>query len=231
MVLNLLLKFGKKEHISQLRECGELYMGTFSSYRNSDNKEVRDLNEGAHRVTHEDRCLISRKNECGKLSNSIQGGKTEIHEYNELFDSARVFCMYYSTTDCNQINNLSSIVSKELVESFEYDSVAVIFDLNEFYKRLDNKLDELKAPYHRGHVNYVDLSRGDHRLTPIDKDLRFIHQKEFRICALNFVGQDAYILKIGSIEDISVQCSVDELDKINIELDLSSKQITFRKCV
>ncbi|WP_135380789.1 hypothetical protein [Vibrio tasmaniensis] len=230
MKLNLLMKFGKSEHITSLRRDGELYMGTFKSYRDSDNSEVRDLNEGAHSLVWEEFGTIRRQARIGVPEVKLDGHNITIREYNTAYESARVYCMYHSSTDFCETFPLSDIVDRELMQKFDYDTVAVVFDLPRFYERLDQKLDGLRSTYKRGNVSYVDLSKGKNEVTPFDKDLKFRHQNEFRICMLNIDGAEPYLLKVGNLEDISVQCSIINLDKVRVHLDLALNQITFTKC-
>ncbi|WP_061034096.1 hypothetical protein [Vibrio splendidus] len=230
MKLNLLMKFGKSEHVTSLRQSGELHMGTFKSYRDSDNCEVGDLNEGAHSLVWEESATITRQASVGTPEVKFEGYNVTIREYNTAYESARVYCMYYSSTDFRETFLLSEIVDRELMEKFNYDSVAVVFDLPKFYERLDKKMSSIRAAYKRGNVSYVDLSKGKSEVTPFDKDLRFSHQNEFRICMLNIEGTKPYPLKIGNLEDISVQCSILDLDKVRVHLDLALNKITFTKC-
>ncbi len=224
------MKFGKSEHVTSLRQYGELYMGTFKSYRESNNNEVRDLNEGVNSLVWEEFATVTKQASVGTPEIKFDAHNVTIREYSTTYESARVYCMYRSSSDIRKTFRLSDIIDRKLMEKFDYDSVAVVFDLPKFYDRLDQKLSSLRAAYKRGNVSYVDLSKGKSEVTPFDKDLRFSHQNEFRICMLNIEGMEPYLLKIGNLEDISVQCSIFELDKVSVHLDLALGQITFAKC-
>jgi hypothetical protein len=222
--LHLLLKFGKSENLQELCQNGELYMGTLKSYRESDNSQVCDKNEGAHKVAYHPKGILSRlDSESGK---NVEVGTLEniVHrEFNEAYEFTRVFCMYYAITPVNNIDTLSSIIDHELIEKFEYDSVTVIFDLKSFFERLDNHFDK---SYKRDAVNYIDFRKINRLLTPFDKDLSFKHQNEFRICVPNISGDDALKTHIGSIADISFVVGIEDIDKISVDID---SQITFSK--
>jgi hypothetical protein len=224
--LHLLLKFGKSENLQELCQNGELYMGTLKSYRESDNSQVCDKNEGAHKVAYHPKGILSRfDSESGKNVEVGTLKNVEHREFNEAYDSIRVYCMYHAITSVNNIDNLSSIIDHKLIEKFEYDSVTVIYDLKSFFERLDNHLDK---SYRRDDVNYVDLRKTNRLLTPFDKDLSFKHQNEFRICVPNVSGYEALKTHIGSIADISFVVGIKDIDNISVEI---GSQITFRKCV
>ena len=230
MYLHLLLKFAHSDNLKRLCNEGELYMGTLKSYRESDNSEVGDKNEGAHKVRYRSECKVSRVNSTTGKNEEIGILQDVIHrEFNDIYEYSRVYCMYYAISPKDKVDKLSSIIDDQIIKKFEYDSVAVFFNLEAFYDRLDNHLENNGNPYRRGVVDYIDISETERNLTPFDKDLSFKHQNEFRVCVQNVDGEHAFITSIGDLSDISFVVGVKELD--NILINIQDSQITFRKCV
>lgn len=179
-----------------------------------------------HKVSVHSKVKISRLNPITRKNEKVGIFKDAIHrEFNEIYESSRVYCMYYAITHMEKADKLSSIINKDIIEKFEYDSVAVIFNLESFYDRLDKHLDSHGFYYRRGTVDYIDINNAKRNLTPFDKDLIFKHQNEFRICVQNIKSENAFKTSIGNLSDISFVVGVKELD--NISINIQNSQITF----
>lgn len=217
MYLHLLIKLGKSSYLPEFRSQGSFRMGTFESYRNSENREIGDPNEGAHQIRYHNDLLVSKLNdetntyeEIARLSNAVS------RHFNDIYEQSRIFCMYYATVKAKDEVRLSDIIDIKLLEDFEYDHIVVVFNLKSFYERLDSYFDKQNRPYRRGYVNYVDLSKGADNLTPFEKDKKYVHQSEFRLCIQGISGSEYHDVSVGSISDISFECSINELDTIKI---------------
>lgn len=217
MYIHLMIKFGKSSYLPKFRSHGRFRMGTFQSYRMSENGEIGDPNEGAHKIEQHHNVTISKLNPSTNTYEKVAHSKNVItRHFNQIYEESRIFCMYYATIDAKEDIRLSDIIDVNLLNNFGYDHVVVIHDLKAFYKRLDSYFDEAEIDYRRGNVEYIDFSNGVTTLTPFKKDIRYSHQQEFRLCIQGISGDDPYDVEIGSLSDISFECNVDEIQKVSI---------------
>lgn len=204
VLIKMLFKFGKREHLEATRSRGELHFGSFKFYRNCENNEVGDKNEGTHRIVNSANLSLTVLN--GYNCEPLLHGKLEnvtVREFSNISDEARIYCMYRKLVHVSEDVELSEIVDIKLVEKFGYESVLIIADVEEFYRRLDNYLSERSLLYRRGCVEYKDLSNGVVETTPFIKDIRYEPQCEYRICVQKINGDQPLIINIGSLSDIT----------------------------
>ncbi|WP_432464476.1 hypothetical protein [Agarivorans sp. QJM3NY_33] len=218
--MKLLFKFGMKEHMKALIEEGQLYMGTFKSYRNNDNFEIGDKNEGAHRIINSTNVSFNNvEKNTGKLSFLGELQDVTVREFNEHFENSRVYCMYRVETELNDLTNLSSLLDVKLLKRFGYDSIVMIANVGEFYSRIDNFMSNKGFIYRRDLVAYKDLNNGGEELNPFIKDIRFKHQSEYRLCIQKVKGKEPIKLSLGNLDDISLIFDIQNVNKIVLSLN------------
>ncbi|EGR2536830.1 hypothetical protein [Vibrio cholerae] len=200
----MLFKFGKREHLEATRSYGQLYFGSFKFYRNSENSEIGDKNEGAYRIVNSANVSLTVLN--GYASESILNGSLEnvtVREFSEISDESRIYCIHRKLVDTSKDVELSEILDIPLIERFGYESVLIIANVDEFYKRLDNYLSENALVYKRSCVEYKDLSNGVVEISPFVKDIRYEPQSEYRVCIQKINGEKPLVINIGSLSDIT----------------------------
>ncbi|MDN3699657.1 hypothetical protein QWY97_20335 [Vibrio cortegadensis] len=217
MYLHLLIKFGKSSYLPKFRSHGQFRMGSFKSYRASENGEIGDLNEGAHRVGRHHDVTISKLNpDTNDYEQIAYSNDVVSRHFNEIYEGSRIFCMYYAIVEVQGAIQLSDVIDVNLLNDFEYDHVVIIHDLKTFYERLDSYFDKTGIAYRRGTVEYIDFSNGIDFLTPFKKDIVYSHQQEFRLCIQGISGDKAHDVEIGSLSDISFECNVKEIQQLKI---------------
>ena len=225
MLVKLLFKFGFKEHMEALLQEGQLYMGTFKSYRENENSEIGDKNEGAHRITTSTNVTFDDVHkDTGKLSFLGELKDVTVREFSDTFEQSRIYCMYRVEIELNDLTQLSSILDVELLERFGYDSFVMVANVSEFYSRIDSFMENEELIYKRDLVVYKDLSNGDQYLSPYIKDIRFLPQSEYRICIQKVLSEEPLAINIGNLEDISAMYAIKDINKIHINLKAASNK-------
>jgi len=219
MKIQMLFKFGKREHLEDTRSKGRLRLGTFEEYRKSENSEVRDVNEGAHRIFNstDTRLTMLEPSSLSPIASGFFENVT-VREFSETAEHSRIYCMYSKLIDLTKEVPLSEVLDIELIKRFGYESVLVIAPVDKFYERLDKHFSLNDYAYKRSLVEYEDLSQGRKDLTPFIKDLYFKNQNEYRVCIQNMRGGKPTFINIGSLEDISQVVDVSKLYELNLTL-------------
>ncbi|MDV7104889.1 hypothetical protein R3X26_10805 [Vibrio sp. TH_r3] len=235
MYLHLLLKFGKKSYLPDFRRVGRMRLGRFASFRQFDNCQIGDKNEGTHKIETAKSVNVLRKNpETNEFEQILDSAEANvrIRHYNDLNESSRIFCFYYAIVDLTKEVRLSEVIDKDMLQEFQYDYVVGIYNLKKFYKKLDDCLDKTDFPYRRGMVEYVDLSQGKEQVSPFEKDLRFSHQRELRLCVQNVADDAPLYIEIGDISKFSFECSVDEIEFYSFKtIEASVLEKTYNKSI
>ncbi|EGR1075943.1 hypothetical protein EFU47_17460 [Vibrio cholerae] len=216
MIIKMLFKFGKREHLEATRSCGQLYFGSFMDFRKNENTEVGDKNEGAHRIVNSANMSLTVFDHSFQ---PIMNGNLEnvmVREFSESSNESRIYCMYRTLVDVSEDVELSKLLDVDLIERFGYESILIIAQVNEFYQRLDNYLSKESFIYKRSCVEYKDLSKGTLEVSPFIKDLRYKPQSEYRICIQKIDGNEPLVINIGSLSDIAQIIDVTQLTKARL---------------
>lgn len=215
------VKFGSRSRLESLNKTGKLYMKNLKYFVDLEEKSgIKGRGDILEAST-----MIIKRHEM-----FINGKKVEISEPPGILREKRhlnhpVFCMMIknvlgnSTDDnCTEYRHKLTFDNR-LLEDFQDDETPhalIIHDSNEFIKRLDVALDNLKVPARRGLVKYRNKNYPkivDGNLCEDDvftKDISFSYQKEYRVLVEQDV-EDHFILDIGNLEDISYICEANTL--------------------
>jgi hypothetical protein len=207
-----LIKIGQEEHIDSLIK-GKMYMKNLKYYKGqeTENEQRYDCNEGD---VFQYKSVDIEFSDVGKNDFKKLGvGDIRVKD-NEILNNP-IFCMFSITN-----NNFDKRLKDQYIYSLDSDLLKfgdyslLINDTKEFYKRINNKMSEIKKSYRYSSIEYVDYSVYDGLLGPFRKDIEYKKQKEWRLWIYDLLVEDHYILDIGSIKDISIKVKTEDLLKI-----------------
>lgn len=206
--MRFLIKVGKKEHIADLQENGTIFMNTVGYFINYEEKQLRgDKDEGIKGVAQIAKLELFDPNTGQKLGYAINSSQLKHRDGEER----------------GYIYSLIAITTQDDPESFRIDernkefgnSFIVIYDVPEFIRRIEEEFKSRNYEYKYGLVQYYDPKEYSGELDIFCKQNCFKYQNEFRF----FVKKDEdepLIIKIGSIEDISIILETEKLGDIRI---------------
>ena len=197
-----LIKFGKLEHLQQIRDEGLLYLNNLPYFWNIEDEELRgDPFDCAVQVIRGPKVtmVMPDGNEvtiCTDYSARIHPSEPE---------RINIFCMYALRP---LIEGAFPIDNKN--KRFG-DHALILINRDEFIKRFESNLKSKMIVGNAGLVEYVnDQHTG--KLAPFKKFNRFSYQHEWRLVCYDGPGGPRTI-SIGSIRDISVILPTDEVNK------------------
>lgn len=209
-----LIKFGKREHLNQIRDEGWLRMCTVGHYRdNYEQDDPRsDPNEGVSRIYQPEQSTITIYVDDESYTfdpNELAG--PAIISMNEDLDY-NVFCMYTLYYE-------GDVILPADEENLRFGDHALLIPrpyIGEFFNRVDIAAQQAGFGIQRNFVTYVDENRHHGGMGPFRKFDRFAYQNEYRF-VLDPTGEDPYWLNIGSITDISEIIPAKDVNRITIE--------------
>lgn len=205
-----LLKFGQLEHMQRLFYTGELYFNPIKNYRDSQEPEKSDQNEGI--IYLENMKLKSVGIEHPTIGTRefkvVEGTTSRLVYFNDEpylnFSLSSISSRTFSVNDQYSVN--------EKICQFG-NSCVMIKDPLQFLKAVASKLKSENLEYEMGFVNYHDYnSKEKFDLTFFDKGFDFQHQEEFRIIVKGCESKPITI-NIGSIERYSHLVDADSMIK------------------
>ncbi len=226
IAINFLIKIGEKQYMNNLLTKGELYFNTYKYFRTQDEAEKKELLEALRdNRPPSGECLspYRRDNDegleqriAGSLKFQIQGKEFSIKEANlNLFQDrySHLYCMY-------------AIDKRIAHKTYRFDerntkfgeSAIFIKNPNVFIERVKTAIVKLDQDCTYMPVIYYNEESKPAKLTPFHKASYFDFQNEFRIVT-NVAAPQAFILKIGSIEDIAFEIESTKLLDIQLEIE------------
>jgi len=196
-----LIKFGKLEHLLQLQNEGLLYMNNlqyFWELEDEDRGDPLDCIAQVHRGPKMGFTLPDGKE-------VFMEGEWTIRMHPREYDKINIFCMYA----LRPIVEGSFPVDKR---NFRLgDHALLLINPAEFLRRIESTLKSQRIVGDANLVEYVDDKHtGD--LGPFRKLSKFAYQSEWRLVCYNGPARPREI-RVGSIADISVILSSDEINK------------------
>lgn len=187
--IRYLFKFGKREHMEQLRDEGLVYLNSLSYFRALE----KDLNR-----SDENECLtaVYHKTHDMWIGDHVIPAENIPEIKMTLHHTWHVFCMFGIIDHKGKMR--FPIIDRRIYEDGEWDTAAAIVS-PPFFNRLRNKLDGTPA-WGVTPVEYVDLKTYNGVVGPFRKDRRFAYQNE---CRLAFFAKNdkPRILRLGSLKD------------------------------
>ncbi len=205
-----IIKFGKKEHITELQEKGMVFMRRLSNYIEIEHKEIGDKNEG---LTH---LLQASQIKCFSINSETVDVVKNIKIKTSNTYNPFVFCSY--ALDENSFDdNHNNIIDKENLDFG--DTALLIADINTFYERIEKVL-QIKDKLKSNLIEYIDEDSFHGKMGILKKIDTYKHQKEHRIIIERDTKDDELKFNIGSIQDISkIYSSKNLLNTMSLEID------------
>lgn len=225
---SILMKFGKKENLEKLQH-GQLYMKPLSYYtdleNNTNNNTVGDFTEG--KMILRNLKIIEPKEYENEHADVI---------FNFHLEKYPVFCMfalgdynYYESTFHNAKEKKHYRFNADQVKNMcDFgDSVLIINNTSEFFKRVENALRENGYAYKRKFVDYYDYSENNIEMikkiqqcnleVAFCKSKNYEYQQEYRILVKKEVD-DFLCINMEDISDISTILDTNEVLNCNISI-------------
>lgn len=211
----VLIRFDEKEEYSKDTQKGKLFMHPVGKYPNLKEDIVNlrsDENEGIciNYQPNKSKLYINNKliNSNDIISPITVTRKKDLYKY--------IYCMYAIYCKNNSISYKDLCIDRS-VKNFG-KSFLLIYNVREFFKRLDLKLNQLNIRYSRKLVEYKNLNSYHGKVTPFIKDRNdYSYQREYRIW-LDYYKQKTFTLDIGDISDISYIGKTEELSNYKIKI-------------
>lgn len=206
-----LIKIGKAEHQQALFEKGQIYMQTAQYFKTLEDDEGRgDKLEGAVKVEQ----LTWLKILSGDQEILIEKSNGSMIRGNVVTDDPNFNCNIYSMIGLTEADiNIETPI--DLSNSSLGDYFILIYNVREFNKRIQGKLDEMKLKNSWGMVTYYDEYQHNGHLDIFKKSSKFKSQKEVRYVA-NRNENEPLMIEIGNISDIAIASSIDRLGSIKL---------------
>lgn len=195
---NVIVKFGKRQHLEPMIRKGEMRLTPASYYkRGSLVKAMRDLE--TERWFHDPRydCILQ-----GKNTFPLNGRDVDIEDgFLKFVISCPDYLLWSACED----------IDRRLPTDFDgADSALIIRDIQEFSSRISRQLKKVLA----GTINwsenvkyydpcsFVDMKKRPETI----KHFSFLYQREWRFCAFSpegVIGDEPFPISIGSLSDIA----------------------------
>ena len=205
-----LIKFGKLEHLLQLRDEGLLYLNNLPYFWNIEDEELRgDPFDCAIQVIRGPKVTMVMQdgNEvtlCTDYTARIRPSEPE---------KTNIFCMYALRP---LVDGAFPVDERNLRFG---DHALILMNRDEFIQRLESSLKSQGIVGDADLVEYVNDGHTE-KLGPFRKFSRFAYQYEWRLVCYDGPGE-ARIIRIGSVKDISVILPASEVNKqIKIHFEL-----------
>lgn len=207
--LKILVKVHSKEIIDDIQKNGTLWMNPIDTFQKIENKIKRDKNENLTTLLQAKKSRIKIDGVEFELVPDSQVGLYIPKE--DKYKFSHIFCMagFYSDTE---LRADMKIFDASLLK--HGNTILVIHNVGEFIKRLKKSIDIIKwknpnIKLSTDRVEYINENTYHGEMGPFKKFSSYKHEQEWRIGISGVTGLTSpFILKLGSIEDISGQVKV-----------------------
>ncbi len=194
----VLLKFGEKKHLLQMRDAGLLYCNTLKYFTNVECGPAYDKYET---TTHLHRFIDSTIKVWPVDSTYDEKGVTFLSPKSELNTKVdrlgNVFCLYsLGDRDFDE----EEIFKIDYRNERKDKCFLVIEDVNRFIALAKAAIRLQKTNGAIGFVDYLDFDFLQGTRTPFQKDIKYKHESEFRVY-VNSSSDKPLFLDIGSMKD------------------------------
>jgi hypothetical protein len=211
----ILLKFGERQHLSEFREKGLLYLNPLSYFSSLESDSARaDPFEGTTTIIQPQHIAEFKFSSCiGECTASPSDFVGPIRMSLNRIASCNLYCMFAVTKP----------IEGELVDkrNFEFgDSFVLVLNTQEFMSRVSLAAQKAGLSGRYGLVEYYDRGERSGEIGPFHKPSTFAYQNEFRIVLRPGSGEPIQLM-VGSLLDIT--SDVSPLREINQIVDFSTK--------
>jgi hypothetical protein len=199
------MKIGNLGNMNKFLKKGEMYISRLKGFREIEEGERGDSNEGVSHSYQPDQVSLHVNGE------AVEGVIGPIRT-DENSDNPLIYCMYGFNSDHSKMNPESLFDRR--CHDFG-DTCVIIKDDKEFFNRMVKNCRSNKLNFEARFVDYVDFNSYHGEMGPFKKYLQWhAHQHEFRFVFDELTGEKSKILQIGSLEDIAELFPVSEINNI-----------------
>lgn len=204
-----LIKFGREEYISQLRNDGIIYFNSLNYFRKIENDEVRrDALEGVVRIEQLRDVQLYLE---GKLIARTLPSSNSHLCFHDNENIGNVFSMYAITE--NEHTDPEFKFDRRLLQFG--DKLLLITDTKAFIKKIISQIESRNLHFNLGYVKYYNKNLYSGILDPFHKPDNFNYQNEFRIYIQSKYDMSIQ-LEIGSIKNITQVFDISMIENFKI---------------
>lgn len=213
----MFIKISEERFIDSLQKEGHIYCNTIKYFRTIDDNGIKgDKNEG--------KAFLKQVN---NVTLSLNGSPFAFAPKGQFYldhpeDQGNIFCLYGVETSLVDLSKIS--LQKVHIEKSSKDFgnyALLIFKPDEFLDRVKTRLIELERSYNFSPVHYFDPNTYEGELSPFYKSNKYKYQNEVRFWIPD-KSDVPFEFKIGDITDISHKIKVEDLDKIEVDVQISN---------
>lgn len=203
----LLMKFGEKQYMEELRNTGNLYMRTLGSFLHLEDGQVRgDPDEGLAMFLQPKLIQVQFGDIIVPSRDMVAPAKVA---YNRT-RAVHVFSMYaISEPQVDAILKGAPPIERRLLDFG--DHAVVVTNPEAFLARVMLAAEAAGTNIARGLVHYLDPRTHHGELSPFNKMSTYAWQSEYRI-VIAATGTEVAYLRLGSIEDITMLVRTTEIN-------------------
>jgi hypothetical protein len=208
-----LIKFGKREHIQNLLDLGQMRFGAISDFAKSNEIERGDQFEGSSKIVNARFSKIEYVHP--ELGNGIF-----IPVLNKLgriinYTGSLNYCFSsYAITSNSFLEVDNHKIDKRMIEFGEY--ALIIKEPNIFLRKVKEKLRELNYKFSYSLIEYIDFKQeGEIYSNLFFKTSDLKHQQEYRILIQEDISVNEIFIEIGSISEFCILSPTVELIETN----------------
>lgn len=189
----MLIKFSEEVYIDRLLKLGEVYINPLNNYITSEIDGISDKYEKTTRIFGS---ILFKPTNSTEWTKHKPVGPIIITNNGPL---GNAYCAY-----CENVDLTKNLEHNVTIDSRMYNNGkfgCVIYKPKEFIERLEKACKAQNYEFDYCPVTYKNDS--DNKKAPLEKDIRFQYQKEFRFFILNNRDSNPIKLSIGPISDIA----------------------------
>jgi hypothetical protein len=209
------LKFGELSHMLDLQKKGILYCNPIGYFTEIDDGNLRgdDMEDVTEMMYMESGIVLLGKPEREPGKDGIEMPFKNANFTGRIAEPfGNLFCMY-TMNFLEKENGHQFTVDLQMKKFGDY--FLLIHKPHEFLQRVKKAAEEMKLAIKGDFVNYLNLSKYTGKKSVFQKDIIYNYQNEYRVF-INNKKSHPIILEIGNIEDISILCESEELQKLII---------------
>jgi hypothetical protein len=198
----VLIKIGKRKNIEDAFNKGYLYFNTIECFREHESAEIGDKNENID--------ILYQGGDDGELTiddfpltqgNGLINAIFDFPNEQKKYSATHIFCCSLLEISNINIEKRTFEIPDEMNEFG--DCVILIHNVPVFFDRIKKAIQKFGAKkMYFGKIEYVDFRKYSGDIGLFKKDLKYSHQKEFRI-AFECENKEACKLDVGNLKDIA----------------------------
>jgi len=209
------LKFGELPHMLDLQKKGVLYCNPVNYFTGIGDGNLRgdDMEDVTELIYMESGTALLGEPEKDPAIDGIKMPFKNANFKGRIVQPfGNLFCLY-TINFLEKQNDQQFTVDVQMKKFGGY--FLLIHKPQEFLRRVKKAADKMKLVMQGDFVKYLDLSRYTGKKSVFQKDAHYSYQHEYRIF-INYKKLEPIIVEVGNIDDISILCESNEIEKLVI---------------